>query len=399
MGGSTSLGAMSTPITHTAIDDVLERAVQTGALPNVVAIAADRDGIIYEGAAGPRASGAPDPVGPDSRFRIMSMTKMVVTATALVLADQLKLDLDAPVEEYCAGFAELAVLQDIRDGQPVVRPPASKATVKQLITHTTGLGYWFFNDLVARWEKATGAPAVITGDRRVLDAPLTCDPGTAFVYGLGTDWLGQVIEAVWGDPLDDAVATLVTGPLEMTATAFGLPAAERAEVVPVHLRAADGGWAASQVDLPTEPDYLSGGHGLYSTPRDYLRFQRMLLGDGTSPDGVTVMAADTVKKAFADQIAPLVFPAAIASADPASSLPMTVGDGHTWGHGLLINKADLPGRRRAGSGAWAGLFNTHFWVDRTTGVTGAIYTSLLPFLEPAALRAYEQFETAVYASL
>ena len=390
---------MSTPITHTAIDDVLERAVQTGALPNAVAIAADREGIIYEGAAGPRAPGEPEPVGTDSRFRIMSMTKMVVTATALALAEQLKLDLDAPVEEYCAPFADLQVLERIEAGEPVLRPPASKATVKQLITHTTGLGYWFFSESLRDWEQATGTPAVITGDRRVLGAPLTADPGTAFVYGLGTDWLGQVIEAVWGAGLDDAVATLVTGPLEMTETAFGLPPGPRAEVVPVHLRAADGSWAPSQIDLPTSPGYLSGGHGLYSTPRDYLRFAQMLLGDGTSPGGVTVLAAQTVKDAFADQIAPLSFPAAIDSADPASSRPMTVGEGHTWGHGLLINTADQPGRRRAGSGAWAGLFNTHFWVDREAGITGAFYTALLPFLDPGALESYQQFETALYASL
>ncbi|MGA9856952.1 MAG: serine hydrolase domain-containing protein [Solirubrobacteraceae bacterium] len=390
---------MSSPASHRDLDQILQGAVASGAVPNVVAVAADRDGVVYEGAAGPRAPGSSDPVGVDSRFRIMSMTKMVVTVAALVLAEQFKLDLDAPVEEYCPEFADLAVLERIEAGRPVERAPAAKATVKQLVTHTSGLGYWFWNDLILEWERATGTPPVMSGAAAVLTTPLACDPGTAFVYGLGTDWLGKVVEAVWGHPLPDAVSTLVTGPLEMNATSFTLSESERGAVVPVHLQAAEGGWAASEIDLPASPDYWSGGHGLYSTPRDYLTFQRMLLGDGTSPDGTIVLKPETVAAAFADQIAPLGFPAEIASADPASTYGLSVGPDHSWGHGLLINLADQPGRRRAGSGAWAGFFNTHFWVDRAAGLTAAIYAQLLPFLSPGAVTVYEDFEAALYASL
>jgi hypothetical protein len=75
------------------------------------------------------------------------------------------------------------------------------------------------------------------------------------------------------------------------------------------------------------------------------------------------------------------------------------GPGFKWGYGLLLNTEDVPGARRAWSGAWAGLLNTHFWVDRTTGVTGAIYTQFLPFVTPEAMRMYQDFERALYASL
>ena len=135
---------------HSAIDEVLEQAVDSGAVPNVVAIAADRDGIIYEGGAGPRAPGESGTVDADTRFRIMSMTKMVATVAALQLAEQSKLDLDAPVEEYCPDFAQVQVLERVDGGTPVLRAPASKATVRQLITHTSGLGYWFWNSGVRR---------------------------------------------------------------------------------------------------------------------------------------------------------------------------------------------------------------------------------------------------------
>jgi methyl acetate hydrolase len=161
----------------------------------------------------------------------------------------------------------------------------------------------------------------------------------------------------------------------------------------------DGTWVATDVDLRQDPDYWAGGHGLHSTPRDYLKFQRMLLGDGTSPDGVQILEKATVDAAFTNQIGDLDFPEAIASADLASTMPFNAGPGFKWGFGLLLNTEDVPGMRRASSGSWAGLCNTHFWVDRTTGVTGAIYTQFLPFVTEEAFGMYQDFERALYASL
>jgi methyl acetate hydrolase len=384
---------------HAGIDRVLERGVESGAVPNMVAIAADRDGVIYEGAAGPRVVGESGDVGPDTRFRIMSMTKMVATVVALWLMEQSKLDLDAPVEEYCPEFAAVQVLERVDDGRPILRPPASKATVKHLITHTSGLGYWFWSDGVFAWERATGTPNVLSGSEVIFNAPMVADPGTQFMYGINTDWLGRVVEAAGGKALDDAVATVVTGPLGMDDTAFTISEAELAEATPVHLRGEDGQWVPSEIELNQQPDWWPGGHGLYSTPRDYLKFQRMLLGDGTSPDGVTILAPETVQAAFTDQLGDLDFPAEIPTADPASAFGLSVGPGYKWGYGLLLNTHDEPGRRRAGTGAWAGLANTHYWIDRTTGITGAIYSQFLPFIPPEALALYAEFETALYASL
>jgi CubicO group peptidase (beta-lactamase class C family) len=185
----------------------------------------------------------------------------------------------------------------------------------------------------------------------------------------------------------------------MEETAFLMSESQRAKSVPVHLRGEDGTWAASDIDLRQDPEYWAGGHGLHSTPRDYLKFQRMLLGDGTSPDGVKILEKATVDAAFTNQIGDIDFPAAIATADPASTMSLNLGPGYKWGYGLLLNTEDVPGMRRAYSGAWAGLLNTHFWVDRTAGVTGAIYTQFLPFVTEEALGMYQDFERALYASL
>jgi CubicO group peptidase (beta-lactamase class C family) len=337
-------------------------------------------------------------VDPDTPLRVMSMTKPVVTVAALGLAEQRKVDIDAPVEEYCPEFAAVGLLERIEDGRPVLRAPSHKVTVKQLITHTSGLGYWFWNSDVLAWEQAVGAPKPMSGLRAVLDAPLVAEPGSAFIYSPGTDWLGLVVEAVCGRTLDEAVTAIVTEPLGMTRTGFALDARARAKLVPVHLRAPGGGWAASEIELPSAPEYISGSRGLYSTANDYLIFQQMLLAEGTGPDGTTVLQPATVRAMFSNQIGSLDFPAEIRTADPESALGLAVGPGYKWGHGLLLNTSDQPGGRRAGSGGWMGLFNTFFWVDPSAGVTGAIYTQALPFLFDEAMRLAQDFEAAVYTS-
>ena len=388
-----------TTITRSGVDQVLERAVADGAVPQVVAIAADRDGIIYEGGAGPRVAGEAGTVTADTHFRIMSMTKMVATTVALQLMEQGKLDFDAPVERYCPEFAEVQVLDGFDGDEPRLRAPATQATIKHLLTHTTGLGYWFFSSDLMRWEAATGTPNVLAGQNASFKAPMLVDPGTRFEYGINLDWLGEVIYAASGMKLDEAVAHVVTGPLGMNDTTFVLSDAQRANCVPVHLQGEDGAWGACEIDLVPEPEYWAGGHGLFSTPRDYMKFQRMLLGNGTSPDGVKILESATVDAAFTHQIGELDFPPEGKTADPTATCDFIAGPGFKWGYGLLLNTEDAPGARRAGTGTWAGLLNTHFWIDRSSGITAAIYSQTLPFATLPALQMYQEFEGALYASL
>src|SRR5215467_9740245 len=262
------------------IDEVLENAVQWGDVPGVVAMAADHTGVIYEGAAGKRAADADDPIRPDTMLRIASMTKMVTTTAALQFYDKGSLDLDAPVDTYRPEFADLKVLEGFDGDTPRLRPPATRSTVRQLMTHTTGLGYWFWNRDIDRYEQVTGTPNVMPGKAAVFAAPLVRDPGTRFEYGINTDWLGMVVEAVSGQSLDQYVGANITGPLGMTSTTATMTEAQRASSSPVHVRGDDGSWAVTDIDWAKEPEFWGGGHFLYSTPRDYVRFQRMLLGRG-----------------------------------------------------------------------------------------------------------------------
>ena len=388
---------MAAQVDTSGIDRVLQRAVDSGAVPNVVATAADTDGPSYEGAAGARTAGTDQPLDGGTLFRIASMTKMVATVAALQLAERGELDLQAPVDTLVPAWAQLEVLDGWDGDTPRTRPPATRATVHHLITHTSGLSYWFWNPELARWESATGTPNVMSGSRTCFSAPLVADPGTRFEYGINTDWLGLVVEAVSGRTLDKYLQENVLGPLGMTRTTFAPTAEQRADLVPVHVKDEEGRWVPTDIDWAEEPEWWAGGHGLYSTPRDYLRFQRMLLGNGEL-DGVRILRPETVDAAFTNQIGELDFPSHIPSGDPAVSHAWNGPTGQKWGYGLLLTTEQQPGMRAVGSGAWAGVFNTHFWVDRARGVTGAIYTQFLPFIPEEALAVYADFERTVYAA-
>ena len=286
-------------------------------MPNVVAIAADRDGVIYGAPPGPRAAGGSDPISADTHFRIMSMTKMVATVAALQLVETGRLDLDAPIDTYRPEFADVQVLDGFDGDTPRLRAPASRATVKQLVTHTTGLGYWFFDEELAKWEAVTSTPNVLSGSNVIFTAPLLADPGTTYVYGINTDWLGKVVEAAGGVGLDVAIKDGITGPLGMDETAFRIAEGWKEATHPRAHQGRRRRWVDSGIELNQSPEYYAGGHGLYSTPHDYIRFERALLRGGEL-DGVRILSADTVDAAFTNQIGDLDFPPAIPTADPSA---------------------------------------------------------------------------------
>ncbi|MPY91725.1 MAG: serine hydrolase [Acidimicrobiia bacterium] len=384
------------PAVTVSIDDVLRTAVESGDAFGVVATAADEDGPVYEGAFGLRSADSDDPMRPDSMLRIASMTKMVTTTAALQQVERGAFGLDDPVDTILPAFADLGVLDGWEGGTPRLRPPASRATVRQLMSHTSGLSYWFWNEGTARYQEATGLPDILSGLDAAFVSPLACDPGTRFEYGINTDWLGKAVEAASGQSLDAYLAEHVTGPLGMLDTTVRMDAEQRARSVPVHVRGEDGGFEVTELDWAQEPEFWGGGHALYSTALDYLRFQRMLLGGGAL-EGERVLGQELVDEAFRNQIGELFFEP-VTTVRPDLSLDVDLGPGQKFGLGLLLNTLEQPGMRAAGSGAWAGIFNSHFWVDRANGLTGAIYLQLLPFFDPRSTQLYGDFEKAVYAS-
>jgi CubicO group peptidase (beta-lactamase class C family) len=173
--------------------------------------------------------------------------------------------------------------------------------------------------------------------------------------------------------------------------------AQQANCTPVHVKGEDGSWIPAGEILNPHPEWMAAGHGLYSTPRDYIKLQRALLRGGEL-DSERILAPETVDMAFTNQIGDLEFPPELRSCDPAATNDFIAGPGWKWGYGLLLNTEDIPGNRKAGSGTWAGLCNTHFWIDRESGLCASIYSNTLPFATPDALGLYLGFEQALYAS-
>lgn len=377
------------------LDEVLQAAVDSGDVFGVVAMAARPDGPMYQGAFGTRGVDSADPMTPDTMFRIASMTKVVTSVAALQLAERGELDLDAEVRSILPGWANLQVLDGFDGDTPRLRPPRSQATVRQLITHTSGLSYWIWNADTTRYEELTGQPNVLSGAKTAFTNPLVRDPGVRWEYSMATDWLGQVVEAVAGKGLDRYFQANIFDPLGMTDATPKMSEQQRARSVPVHARTPDG-LVSTEVDWNQEPEFWAGGHCLYDTPQDYLRFQRALLRGGEL-DGNRILAEGTVRQMFTNQIGELEV-TALPEVHGDLSTAVDLGPGLKWGFGLLINPQGLPGMRAAGSGAWAGLFNSHFWVDHSSGLTGAIYLQYLPFFDPKANKLYADFETALYAT-
>jgi methyl acetate hydrolase len=382
-----------------AIQAVLDAAVTAGGMPGAVAIVVDRDGPRGSASAGStRSDGAGQPLAVDARFRIASMTKALTSIAALQLVEQGRLGLEDTVSSILPAWKSLPVLDGWDGDTPRLREPRTQATIRHLLTHTAGHGYVFLNPDLIKYHQVTGTPDVFSGLRSALTTPLQTDPGTRWEYGINTDWLGLVVEEVSGQTLDAYLTDHLFAPLGMTSTTFTPTAEQRSAMMPVHSRTAEGGLVVSDIDLPTEPEWMAGGHGAFSTAEDYGRFVTMLLGDGTAPDGSRVLRPETIELAFRDHLGGVPYPEVIESAMPeltntVQNLPIK----HGWGLGFHLGLDDLEGMRRAGTGDWAGIFNSYYWIDRASGLGGVFLTQVLPFFDQPCVEAAVAVEVAAYA--
>jgi len=380
------------------VEAVLEGSVNEGVVCGIAAVVGGRDGNLAEVAAGTLGPGDARPVELDTTFRIASMTKAMTSVAALQLVERGELRLDWAVSEVLPEFAELQVLEGWDGDRPRLRPPAQPVTLTHLLTHTSGHGYWFNSEEIQRFYAATGAPDPLSGRRASIVTPLLHDPGERWTYGVRSDWLGQLVEKVSGRSLEEQLRAEVWEPLGMADTTFYPSEAQRSRMMELVERTKDGGLTRSDLADP-EPDFASGGGGGHSTPRDYSRFQRMLLRGGEL-DTARILAPETVQLMFRDYLNGAPLPEVTKSSDQrltldVPGLPFKQG----WGLGLHLLLEDIPGMRQAGSGDWAGLFNCYFWIDRTSGVTGLLMTQLLPFFDPRMVQTLLSFEAALYARL
>lgn len=386
------------PAAHAAIEQVLAAAVERQDTPGAVGLVVDRNGVLFEGAAGKLDVGKGVTLTTDAIFNIASMTKPVTSVAVMMLVEQGKLSLDDPVSQYLAGFDKLQVITRFneQDGTYESRPAQNVMTVRHLMTHTSGIGYGFSSPVIARLQQGNS--------KFEWELPLLHEPGEKWTYGASTRVLGLIVEKLTGETLEAYYQKHIFHPLGMVDTSYAVPAAKQARLIHVYNHQ-DGEFKERRADplalaptTPTPP--FRGDGGLYSTARDYGLFMRMLLNGGRlgkvrllSEHSVQIMAENQIGAVFVSQQ-----PVGIA----AFTKPFPLGAGRDkFGLGFQITSQspDTATHRRAGSLSWAGLFNTEFWIDPRSGIAGVLLMQYLPFYDDGAIRTLRDFEGAAYKEL
>ena len=372
-----------------SLDDTLRRALDSSGIPGVVAFAADRNGVLYHGAFGTADIATNRAMTEDAMFRIASMTKPITSLAAMQLIEQKRFALDDPAEKYLPEFRDVKVFEsfDHATGEYRLRPARKSVTVRQLLTHTSGIAYNFVSPIVRDFKPKNGETYPVV--------PLLFDPGERWHYGTSTDWVARLVEVASGQGLDAYFREHIFSPLKMTDTHYSIPSDKHARLVATHHRE-QGSIVKDATQPPTTLRTTPGSTGLTSTGADYIRFLRTVLNGGTL-DGARLVLAETIAEMSRNHIGGLnCFALKTAMPDRSNDFSFIADGRDKWGLGFLIAAGDTPGGPAAGSLSWGGLFNTYFWIDRARGVTGTILMQFLPFADPKALALYDTFKRAIY---
>ncbi|KAI9004526.1 beta-lactamase/transpeptidase-like protein [Hyaloraphidium curvatum] len=378
----------SHPKLAAALDALLAKGVADGAAPTIAAAVAVNGKLVYDGIAGP----APE----NPTFWIASMTKMITSVAAIQLVEQGKLDPHAKLSDIFPEMADLRIIEGWDGDSPKLAKAKSQPTPLQLGAHSAGFAYDFFNADYGKAYKALGVPTIFAYLKETMfKSPLMFEPGTDWEYAIGIDFLGLIVEKITGKTLDVALKESIFDKLGMTNTYFDIKGDPRA--VAFSLRPADGGALGPFAFGPPEgQDYQPGGHGLRSTPADYLKFLTDLISD--SPQLLKKATVDEYvgKNHLGEGIHVKALQACYPYSNVAEFIP-----GEAIGHSMAcaVSTKDTEGMRPAGTLTWAGLANSFFWADPKNGVAAVIACQVFPFCDVKVIPLLHEYEKAVYANL
>lgn len=370
-----------------SVTALVDRYVAEGKLAGAQVQVAHRGEVALRHTVG-RADVASDrPLGDDAIYRIYSMTKPITSIALMQLYEQGRVLLEDPVSAYIPEFAEMQVFTGGTPTAPKVRPAQTAMTVKDVLTHASGLTYGFFfqNNLDAMYrEDGLGdfqLPdyTLEEGMRRLATKPLAFDPGTAWNYSMSTDVCGRLVEVISGMGLDEYFAEHITGPLGMVDTAFHVPADKKHRFTSNYALTPDepllivDSFDASPYLSP--PVFLSGGGGLVGTVDDYQRFVDMLLNGGEL-DGRRIIGRKTLEYMTINHL-----PEGKTLNELGQSLfseAVMEGMGFGLGFSTLVDPARNGAVSSGGEFAWGGAASTAFWVDPAEEITCVFMTQLMP---------------------
>lgn len=329
--------------------------VENKRVPGAVLLLVRNGKIVTYDAIGYQDRAGQTPMKKDSIFRVASMSKPITTVAAMILAEENKLDVGAPVAQYLPEFKDVKVGPE---GLAVKRP----MTIQDLMRHTSGLTYGLFGnspvDQMYRKANIFGAKSLADMVKTIASLPLLHQPGEAWEYSVSTDVLGRVVEVASGMELDSFIQERVTGPLKMNDTGFWV----KPEAIS-RLAKPDAQSNLPFPDATQKPGLLSGGGGMFSSAGDYARFAQMLLNGGEL-EGVRILAPKTIALMTSDQLPP--------TTERHTPVAMVLGAfgpvpemGTSFGLGFAVRvdagRNPVPGS--AGDFSWGGITGTFFWVD------------------------------------
>lgn len=357
-----------------ALDSLFLHAIDQKKIPGAVALVAQSGNIVYHKALGKRDVAQGEAQTTQDIFRLASMTKPITAVAAMMLYEEGKFQLDDLLSQHIPNFQHPQILDsiDLADSSFTAHPAENEITIRQLFTHSSGIGYGFQDDnLMAVFEKAGITEGFEERDILLQDnvlniaqMPLLHEPGDRFTYGLSTDVLGYLVEIWSGMPLDQFFRDQIFTPLGMKDTYFYLPEEKQNRLTKVY-QSSEKGVVETDYPLIHYPvrgakRYLSGGADLSGTAHDYYLFCQMLLNKG-SLNGVRVLEEETVE---------LMTTTHLETGDEDMGL----------GVGILSAKTASENKARSiGSYSWGGFFTTTFWIDPKEDLIAILLLQLYPF--------------------
>ncbi len=388
---------------HDRITQIAARYTAARKYSGIEWLVEHRGELLAQGRAGYADAGTRSPIPDGAIYRIYSMTKPIISVLALMLMEEGRLRLFDLVSTFNPAFANMQVL--LPSGQ--LRPAERPIMVEDLMTHRAGFSYEFITGChiapLYQSEKISsdGLCSLDAMMERLAELPLAFQPGSQFRYSVATDVLAHVIERATERPLDELLDEYLFQPLGMRDTAFYVPEEKRgrlmpmfgvadvSEFAPLHPRPQELTPADVSTMYPCDrSDFRRGGHGLFSTTDDYVRFARMLL-NGKDPDGRTLLSRKTLEMMRANRI-------------PPHQLPLTVGmkelPGYGWGLGVrvMLDVGKAMALTSPGELGWSGAASTYFFVDPAEELIGVFMTqylgAVLPLNEDLRAAAYQMLD-------
>ncbi|PFH53281.1 hypothetical protein AMATHDRAFT_45559 [Amanita thiersii Skay4041] len=389
--------------TQAEIVDIINQAIESKTLPNVVFGVTSAEKELIFAHAGTRVLSEPSSgyVDKDTIFWMCSMTKMVASLALLQLVDRGKVSLDDAASQYLPELANLRVQYRTTDNTIATKPAEKQILVRHLLNHSSGLYYSEIGDMDANLVKPYTCIYNKQDDIKVfaeLMKPLRFEPGTDFAYGFSTDFAGFVVERVSGQSLEEYLKENIFDPLGITSASFFLTPERKSRLIELCYRNQDGSltrWDDQLRITPQDPELVNicfAGVGMYCSMKDYLTILRHLL---------QLKAGTAEKPLFKPETVDLIFQPSLTEKGGASlsSAMENIFTASQHSLALALNMTDWNGMRKSITGWWAGWAGTFFYIDTKTGIASVIGTQVVPALDGKIIELSTRLEQLVYSGL